>query len=152
MEKTELSLLITESKKLENALFIEISPNFKSDLMHQLSSIGAHIPSCENNGFVNEKIYESKTQADHFLAYRYINNSCDYIHSADTDFVVIIGPQFLLMKNCYFTKDNKSKQCKSSYTLVGGGEDQYSQVSYPRWRSGVRNILICTKRILSGRL
>ena len=98
--------------------------------MYELSSIGAHIPSCENNGFVDETIVESKTQADHFLAYRYLNNFCDYIHSADTDFVAIIGPQCLLMKNVYFSKDNKSKQIKSSYTLVGGGEEQYSMVSY----------------------
>ena len=152
LEKTELSLLIAESKKIENNTFINILPNFKSELSHQLSSIGAHMPSCENNGFVNEKIHESKVQADHFLAYRYLKNPCDYIHSADTDFVAIIGPQCLFMKNVYFTKDNKSKQCKLSYTLIGGGEEQYSQVSYPRCRSGVRDIRICIKMILSGRL
>ena len=53
----------------------------------------------------------------------------EYVHSDDTDFVAIVDPKWVIIKNMSFTQNNKSKQYKLSYTLVGGGEEQFSLVS-----------------------
>ena len=129
IEKADLALLNDACKKLESSVGVEMLTTFKTDLCQQLSLTGAFLTSSENNGVVNETIYESNTQADHMLAFRAMNKSSDYIHSADTDFVAFVGPKCVLMKNVNFTRNSKSKQYKSTYTLIGGGEEQFSLVS-----------------------
>ena len=83
--------------------------------------IRAHCTSGGDDSFVNETIFESKTQTDHIIAYQYMNKYCDFIHSEDTDFIAIIGPQYVIMKNVSYIRDSKLNQYKSSCTLVRGG-------------------------------
>ena len=107
IEKAGLILLNTESKKLESDFIIQILPTFKADLQHQLLTIRAYYTSGGNNGFVNKIIFESKTQANQILPFRYINKYCRFIHSANTDFIAILGPQCVLTKNVSYIKDKK---------------------------------------------
>ena len=99
VEKAYFALSNVCSKKLESSLGAEISPIFKIYLKNYILLIRTNGASNEKNGFVNKTIFELNTQAGHILTFILMNKYCDFIHSADTDFVAIVGPNCVIKKN-----------------------------------------------------
>ena len=96
--KQQLDEYIKECNKLEKVCMrsLYIPGNIGSLFSEKLMMVEACAPN-ENGGFVEENVLTATFQADSLIAARSVSNLNDFIYGNDSDYLVLLGSECLLL-------------------------------------------------------
>ena len=116
--KKELEKCNKKAKSCESAMFNAMTSNFHETLQSALEN-GDSFNADLFAGQINP-VQVALFQADSAISYRAINKQCSCIVSADSDFAVLIGTEYLAIREFKFSrgKGKKKKGKESVYKIT----------------------------------